>query len=96
MALNMAIKLEDQLLLPMLILVMDILPITFLVSNALSDYRQAIYIPSRLQEAPSGSLLPLFLLLLLAIMLTLFLLMGLLLALPLLLIPLLLAMLLLL
>ena len=64
--------------------------------GSLSDYRQAIYIPSRLQEAPSGSLLPLFLLLLLAIMLTLFLLMGLLLALPLLLIPLLLAMLLLL
>ena len=36
MALNMAIKLEDQLLLPMLILVMDILPITFLVSKATS------------------------------------------------------------
>jgi len=52
MALNMAIKLEDQLLLPMLILVMDILPITFLVSNALSDYRQAIYIPCTRKRKP--------------------------------------------
>ena len=52
MALNMAIKLEDQLLLPMLILVMDILPITFLMSNALSDYRQAIYIPCPQKRKP--------------------------------------------